>query len=525
MVIGRYEIVQKLGEGGMGVVFLAKDPTLGRSVAIKIISKRATGESERIQSRFLQEAKLVALLNHPAIVSIFDLGEHAGQPYIVMEYVAGLSLYHLIRQRRLTSREILSCVRSVASALDYAHSQQVIHRDIKPANLLIGNSGVKVTDFGVAKLLTTSEDTNTSIVGTLAYMAPEQFKRTVQPRSDQYALAAVTYELLVGRTVFQAESEAEMVFKICNEPVSPANLVCAEINDPVSKVLSRGLSKDPADRFSTCVDFARSLELSLKENHSFQAAPSAPTVQDRPPASPIQISAPSFKMESPSGSGKILLASIIGSIFLGIGVYLLPHRQDSPRIFPPQDSAFQPVISNNVEPPQVSQPIAGKPQNLAKVGFLDPAKTASRKTLTASHGAPQSELTNKQRVAADRNALQPTTVIAREKMTGQRQSEDESAQLAPNTPANTQTANTPSDGRLVWTGTLDPGQEIDLDTSTGAGVVSGSLPGVPVSVEVHPSSIRIVTAPGPDNHWRKITVQNDNTKRSIVVVRWSLLRR
>ncbi len=520
MVIGRYEIVQKLGEGGMGVVFLAKDPTLGRSVAIKIISKRSSGESEWLRSRFLQEAKLVALLNHPAIVSIFDLGEHEGQPYIVMEYVAGLSLYHFIRQRRLTSREIISCVRSVASALDYAHSQKVIHRDIKPANLLIGNSGVKVTDFGVAKLLTSSEETNTSIVGTLAYMAPEQFKRAVQPRSDQYSLAALTYELLAGHTVFQAESEAEMVFKICNEPLPPANLVCAEINDSVSKVLSRSLSKEPTDRFSTCLDFARALELSLKANDSFQAAPSPPTVQDKRPAPPIEIAAPSFKTESPSGSGKILLAAIAGSILLGLVVYSLPRQPNLQRSFPQQAVVFRPVISNTVDQPRVSPPIGGEAQSRARAGagVVDPPKAAGRKTVTANHETPQSELASKRLVGpAAHNALKPQSVPGT--------SEKQGGPAALSIPADAQTANGPLDGRLVWIGTLDAGQEIELGSSSGAGVVSGSLPGVPVNVEVHPSSIRIVTPPGPENHWRKVVVQNDNTKRSIVVVRWSLIRR
>jgi serine/threonine protein kinase len=522
VVIGRYEIVKELGEGGMGMVYLAKDPALGRLVAVKIISKRRTAESEWLRSRFLQEAKVVALLNHPSIVSIFDLGEHEGQPYIVMEYVPGLSLHHLLQQRRLTSQEIIISVRSVAVALDYAHRHKIIHRDIKPANLLIGNTGLKVSDFGLAKISTAPNEVKTRVAGTLPYMAPELFGGVVLPQSDQYALAALAYELLVGRTMFQAESEAELIYKICNEPVALAHVVCSEVNEAASEVLNKGLAKKPTDRFAKCQDFAQSLELGLAGKRSHQAAPPPRAAQANRPA-PGPIIPPSFKTESPTGSGKILLTVILGTV-VGVILLSISHTTKSLPVQPisssPQVAKFSQVPPNNaLSPSQILQQTTATTQAGASSSVLDSSKTINRKTVKPNHEPLRRELPNKQLVAnSSQSAVHAKAAIAK-------QNENASTPVGQSPATMAQSADTPLDGRLVWSGTLEMGQEIDLSASSAAGVVSGSLPGVPVSVEVHPSSIRIVTAPGPDNQWRKIVVQNDNTKRSIVVVRWSVIRR
>jgi serine/threonine-protein kinase len=218
---GRFQILKELGRGGMGVVFHAHDPGMGRDVAIKVLRLDPTlGQPERedISRRFEAEARAAGGLNHPNIVAHYERGEIDGHKYIVMELVDGPALHHVMSlEHRPEMDQCLAILRQTAAALDYAHSRGVVHRDVKPANILLQHGGVaKVADFGIAKCTLSPGVTATAVmIGSPHYMAPEQIEaQPVSNRTDQWALAVTAYELLAGRKPFQSESVASLFQQI-----------------------------------------------------------------------------------------------------------------------------------------------------------------------------------------------------------------------------------------------------------------------------------------------------------------------
>ena len=252
--IGKYRLDKVLGEGGMGVVFLGFDPTLGRPVAIKIIHARVLAKAEkipRLRERFDQEAKSLGGLSHGNIVAVHEFDEHEGRQYLVMEYVEGRSVEDLLGGGHLEREEVISILRQVAVALDYAHSKGVIHRDVKPANILVQPDGkVKLTDFGIAKIVGQAITQATSL-GTFDYVAPEQVRafKDVTAAADQYSLAVVAYRMLHGR--------------LPRDAAARAHLQDAFLPSPIHEVLKKGLAEDPGVRFLTCTEFVESLAKSL----------------------------------------------------------------------------------------------------------------------------------------------------------------------------------------------------------------------------------------------------------------------
>ena len=227
--ISQYQILEKLGEGGMGVVYLAEDTVLGRPVAFKSLKNSSSPEYNQYKTRFLREARLASILNHPNIVSIYDYGETVdGLPYLVMEYVKGKNLSELLRENKLAASEGVRIIKQIARALSEAHEHGIIHRDLKPSNIFINERGeVKVLDFGLAKLLdadsynsksysaATSElftETREGVfMGTPSYSSPEQLLGTsVDRRSDIFSLGAVFYECLSGQPAFAGKNFAEI---------------------------------------------------------------------------------------------------------------------------------------------------------------------------------------------------------------------------------------------------------------------------------------------------------------------------
>ncbi len=271
MKIGRYQILEQLGRGAMGIVYKAYDPTIARTVAIKAIRLGEFADVEerhRVQERILREAQSAGLLSHPSIVTIYDVLEQEDSAYIFMEFVRGRSLDNLLRDSHLPPvSELLRYLLQVADALDSAHRRGVIHRDIKPGNIILaepegsGEKRAKVADFGVAKFISQDTTHSGTMMGTPAYMSPEQIQGLISDgRSDQFSLAVVIYELLTGVKPFAGDGLPTLFYQICKVEPKPAHEFNTALPEAVSRVLGRALSKESAARFVSCSAFVGALE-------------------------------------------------------------------------------------------------------------------------------------------------------------------------------------------------------------------------------------------------------------------------
>jgi serine/threonine-protein kinase len=276
--IGRYRIQRELGRGAMGVVYLALDPAIGRTVAIKTIrlSELADAlERSKLHDRLFREAQSAGILSHPGIVTIYDIAEEGDLAYIAMECVDGPTLDKLLATNPPDGKLVLSILSQTAAALDYAHKRGIVHRDIKPANIIVhGRETAKVTDFGVAKVQSQQMTHAGLMVGTPNYMSPEQIRgREVDGRADQFSLAVIAYELLTGEKPFTAESIPTLAFKIVNEQPEPVHRLNPTLGWTVDTVIRKALSKNPADRYPTCSDFAFALENACRSCKDWRPAP------------------------------------------------------------------------------------------------------------------------------------------------------------------------------------------------------------------------------------------------------------
>jgi tRNA A-37 threonylcarbamoyl transferase component Bud32 len=264
--LGRYLIERRIGKGAMGAVYLAKDPRINRSVAVKAIPIAKEFEDDELKEarlRFFREAESAGRLTHPNIITVFDAGEDKGLAYIAMEYVPGIALRDFTDPKRLLApKRALDLAASTAEALDYAHNQGVIHRDIKPANLLYNptEGSLKITDFGVARL-TDNNRTKTGIVlGTPMYMSPEQLgAEKLTGLSDLFSLGVTLYELLIGEVPFKADNIAALMTKITTEDPAPIARRRTGLVTGIDAVLSKAMAKRPEDRFSCGAEMAIAL--------------------------------------------------------------------------------------------------------------------------------------------------------------------------------------------------------------------------------------------------------------------------
>lgn len=263
--LGRYHILEQLGEGGMAVVYKALDTKLDRYVAVKVILP-SKGHSDKFLKRFEREAKALAGLSHPNIVGVIDYGENHGLPYLVMEYISGGTLKQKFTGKPFSWKESVKISTPIANALSYAHQHKIIHRDIKPSNILITETGSPMlSDFGIAKIVESEETmdiTGTGVgIGTPEYMSPEQAQgKIIDARSDVYSLGIVLFEMVTGRKPYQADTPYAVVIKQVNEPVPNPRAFRKDLPLDVEKVLLKALAKNPANRFQSMKEFEDAMD-------------------------------------------------------------------------------------------------------------------------------------------------------------------------------------------------------------------------------------------------------------------------
>jgi serine/threonine-protein kinase len=323
--LGQYQILAPLGAGGMGEVYVARDPSLGRKVAIKLLPVRLSGDKETL-ARFTREARSASALNHPNIVTIHEVGmdQGSGSPYIVMEYIDGRDLRSLLSNGPLPNRKTLDIAAQIADGLAAAHEQGIVHRDLKPENVMVTKDGyVKVLDFGLAKIIRPAgEDDDTAqldmpgtnpgtILGTVGYMSPEQATgKPLDFRSDQFAFGAILYELATGKPAFEAENAIDTLSAILHEEPAPITRFNGQAPQPFCWIVDRLLSKDVNERYSSTRDLARDLR-NIRDRFATMTTTSADDIPRPPKVSRQTIT---------------IAASVLAALLLVGGVAVIARR-------------------------------------------------------------------------------------------------------------------------------------------------------------------------------------------------------
>ncbi|OWA36910.1 serine/threonine protein kinase [Saccharibacillus sp. O16] len=338
---GRYEILERVGGGGMALVYKALDLLLNRFVAVKVLRQQFMHDEEFIR-RFRREAQSAASLSHPNIVSIYDVGQDGEVQYIVMEYIEGLDLDEVIKERApLPTEEAVRIASQICDALDHAHNNQIIHRDIKPHNILIGRNGrVKVTDFGIARAVTSTTITQTgSVVGSVHYFSPEHAKGvTAGEKSDLYSLGIVLYQMLTGALPYEGESPISVALKHLQDDFEEPRKLNPMIPQSVENIIIRAMRKNPSERYASAAEMQSDLDTCLlpsrreeqkvlfEENDDTDRTLVVPAIRSTytPPSSEMQRGDAASKSKSqPAGKGKKgwkKPALIIGLTLLLLGI-------------------------------------------------------------------------------------------------------------------------------------------------------------------------------------------------------------
>jgi serine/threonine protein kinase len=314
--VGPFQITAFIGRGGMATIYKAYQATLDRDVALKVIHP-ALKEDETFLARFKREAAIVAKLHHPNIVTLYDFAEYDGTPYLVMQYIDGKTLKDILREQRLSTRQIMNIVRPVSEALAFAHARGILHRDVKPSNILIDNEGhVYLTDFGLARVAQSSETTmsHDMMVGSPQYASPEQAKsEPIDERTDEYSLGVVMFEMFTGQPPFKGETPyGTMMAHINNNPPAPRSLN-PRIPPAVEQVLLKTLAKNPQDRYPNIFAMMQALERAVAGALDDETPASLPLIEYKPG----RVTKPGFGCASLARIGAMVLA--LGLVLACIG--------------------------------------------------------------------------------------------------------------------------------------------------------------------------------------------------------------
>lgn len=383
--IGRYEILAELGRGAMGAVYKARDPQIGRTVAIKTILTAGLSPDELVQykQRFYREAQTAGQVNHPGIITIHDIAEdEKGQPFLVMEFVDGVTLHRMLRPghsghlpERLPLDQALDLAAQVAEALDFAHRQGVVHRDIKPGNIMITAEGrAKIADFGIAKFTDAEATRTTTVLGTPAYMAPEQLRGgVVDARSDIFSLGAMLYWIITGQKPFPGEDLTSVSFKVVyTDPPKPTEIIPSLPKD-LDIVVSRCLTKNPGDRYQSAKELANDLA-AIRAGKRI-ATTAAPRNADEPTVSTMQVGVAAAMSKAavalaepmkvaparPPRTG-FVLAGVATALVVVVAYFLWPQERVVyvPFTMPAQTAEAPPPSSKALQPRKSAAPPAAR---------------------------------------------------------------------------------------------------------------------------------------------------------------------
>lgn len=368
--LGRYQIIESLGQGGMASVYKAFDTSLERYLAIKVIRTDIGGEESQFLARFQREAKALAKLDHPYILKVLDYGEQNGIPYLVMPFVQGGTLKEKMGHP-MPYAQAAALLAPIADALEYAHQRGIIHRDVKPANILLTETGVPLlSDFGIAKILSAQESTQltgTGVgIGTPDYMAPEQWLGNADPRTDIYSLGIVFFEMVTGYRPFSADTPAAVLLKHLNDPLPRPRSFVTDLPEEVEQVLFKALAKDMENRFQSMGSFAEALGKLAHGERLNMSAESLATLQSVPAASSrTQISPPETRIaarpvKSKTNTNKIGIMALVGVLGIGlicvlaVGTFLLSRYASAQKN---RTATIQASITNSN-----GDPITGMPE-------------------------------------------------------------------------------------------------------------------------------------------------------------------
>jgi serine/threonine-protein kinase len=303
IVFGRYEVIGEIGRGSMGVVYKARDPAIGRMVAVKSIPETfglQTGKREEFIKRLRQEAMTAGRLQHPNVVTIFDVGDTELGPFIAMEYLDGVTLRDVITAgKKVSMGQLIEIIAQVADGLDHAHQKAIIHRDIKPANLMIvADNRVKIMDLGIARIPMSELTKEGKLVGSPSYMSPEQLSgKPIDGRSDLFSLGVCIYQLMTGKKPFPGENINEICYKIVHDGFAPPSEHNPELPPEFDEFMNIALAKDPADRFQTGAEIVEALKVMAEAEAADAGRPlPEPSMED------LKIAAKKDEYTDPAGS-------------------------------------------------------------------------------------------------------------------------------------------------------------------------------------------------------------------------------